>query len=176
MIVSERLTRAGLVATNSIRGGANRVVLKQIVEKGSILDAWSDEGWTVEGAAVRVSLVCFAGNYADIARLNGSTVKGISAALTGAHDRMTSRLQGGSPKILLSFMGVTKSGPFDLDGATARRLLRATGNPHGRPNADVVKRSVNGIEVIRRPTDGGYSTSVHLRRLLKWHCTKSRIV
>ncbi|MCA3452173.1 MAG: class I SAM-dependent DNA methyltransferase [Rhodobacter sp.] len=41
------LTRAGLVATNSIRGGANREVLKPIVERGRIFRAWSDEAWTV---------------------------------------------------------------------------------------------------------------------------------
>ncbi len=51
------LTRAGLVATNSIRGGANREVLKPIVEGGRIFEAWGDEGWTVDGAAVRVSMV-----------------------------------------------------------------------------------------------------------------------
>ena len=51
-----RLTRAGLVATNSIRGGANRAVLREIVKGGRIFEAWPDEEWTVDGAAVRVSL------------------------------------------------------------------------------------------------------------------------
>src|SRR5574338_368495 len=53
--------RAGLVATNSIRGGANRKVLERIVASGRIFAAWSDEPWVNEGAAVRVSLVCFDG-------------------------------------------------------------------------------------------------------------------
>lgn len=35
--------RAGLLATNSIRGGANRDVLKRIKETGDIYMAWSDE-------------------------------------------------------------------------------------------------------------------------------------
>ena len=50
----------GLVATNSIRGGANREVLARIREEARIHDAWSDEEWTVEGAAVRVfvGLLC----------------------------------------------------------------------------------------------------------------------
>ena len=55
-----KIARAGLVATNSIRGGANRVVLDRIVGQTAIFDAWSDEPWVVDGAAVRVSLVCFA--------------------------------------------------------------------------------------------------------------------
>jgi type II restriction/modification system DNA methylase subunit YeeA len=37
--------RAGLVATNSIRGGANRKVLEQIQKTGTIFNAWSDLEW-----------------------------------------------------------------------------------------------------------------------------------
>ena len=50
-----RAKRVGLVATNSIRGGANRKVLEPIAEAGAIFEAWSDEPWTIDGAAVRVS-------------------------------------------------------------------------------------------------------------------------
>jgi type II restriction/modification system DNA methylase subunit YeeA len=50
-----KLKRAGLVATNSIRGGPNRRVLDRIVSEGQIFDAWDDEPWVVEGVAVRVS-------------------------------------------------------------------------------------------------------------------------
>ena len=35
--------RVGLVATNSIRGGANRKVLEPIAEADAIFEAWSDE-------------------------------------------------------------------------------------------------------------------------------------
>ena len=56
-----RAKRVGLVSTNSIRGGANRKVLEPIAEAGAIFEAWSDEPWTIDGAAVRVSLVCFSG-------------------------------------------------------------------------------------------------------------------
>src|SRR5690606_6836261 len=51
--------RAGLIATNSIRGGANRRVLQRIKDTGDIFLAWSDEPWILEGAAVRVSIVGF---------------------------------------------------------------------------------------------------------------------
>jgi type II restriction/modification system DNA methylase subunit YeeA len=59
-IVKGKKKHAGLVATNSIRGGANRKVLDRINESGVIYEAWDDEPWVVEGAAVRVSLICFA--------------------------------------------------------------------------------------------------------------------
>ena len=55
----EKTKRVGLVATNSIRGGANRRALQNATEERPIFDAWSDEPWVVDGAAVRVSLVCF---------------------------------------------------------------------------------------------------------------------
>src|SRR3546814_14599701 len=51
MMAAGRLHRAGLVSTNSIRGGVNREVLKPIVDGGRIFEAWSDQGWTVEGEA-----------------------------------------------------------------------------------------------------------------------------
>lgn len=50
------LLAAGLVSTNSIRGGANRKVLERIIETTRIFEAWSDEEWGNDGAAVRVSL------------------------------------------------------------------------------------------------------------------------
>ena len=51
--------RAGLVATNSIRGGANRRALQTATEGCPIFDTRSDQRWVIDGAAVRVSLVCF---------------------------------------------------------------------------------------------------------------------
>ena len=55
-----RAKRVGLVSTNSIRGGANRRALQAAIRECPIFEAWSDEPWVVDGAAVRVSLVCFA--------------------------------------------------------------------------------------------------------------------
>ncbi len=52
--------RAGFVSTNSIRGGANRKVLQGIRDGLTIFNAWDDEPWVIDGAAVRVSLVAFA--------------------------------------------------------------------------------------------------------------------
>ena len=53
--------RVGLVATNSIRGGANRRALQAPTDGRPIFDAWADEPWVIDGAAVRVSLICFSG-------------------------------------------------------------------------------------------------------------------
>jgi type II restriction/modification system DNA methylase subunit YeeA len=81
-MLAGRVVRAGLVATNSIRGGANRQVLKPLVDNGRIFDAWEDEPWTVEGASVRVSLICFDRlNEGDV-HLDGKRVNRILADLT----------------------------------------------------------------------------------------------
>ena len=71
---------AGLVATNSIRGGTNQTVLARICDTTRIFNAWSDEEWINEGAAVRVSLVAF-GN-ANGAILDGEIIETIHADLT----------------------------------------------------------------------------------------------
>ncbi len=78
-----RLRRAGLVATNSMRGGANRRVLDRIARDGVIFDAWDDEPWVLDGAAVRVSLVCFSQRASGEAiRLDGRIVERINPDLT----------------------------------------------------------------------------------------------
>jgi type II restriction/modification system DNA methylase subunit YeeA len=59
-IAAGKLQAAGLVSTNSIRGGANRKVLERIVDTTRIFEAWSDEEWINDGAAVRVSLLVWA--------------------------------------------------------------------------------------------------------------------
>lgn len=62
-LAAGKAKRAGLLATNSIRGGVNREVLKRIKDSGDIFMAWSDRDWVLEGAAVRVSMVGFGGKY-----------------------------------------------------------------------------------------------------------------
>ena len=142
---------AGLVATNSIRGGRNRAVLDRIAERGAIFDAWSDEPWVVDGAAVRVSLVCFGPKSEDLPRrLNGEEVPHIAADLSAGTVDLTraAKVARNSGR---AFMGDIKGGAFDVPGDLARRWLRLPANPNGRPNADVLKPWVNGMDIVRRP-------------------------
>jgi type II restriction/modification system DNA methylase subunit YeeA len=59
-ILTGRASATGLVSTNSIRGLMNRPTLEAICKELNLFDVWSDEPWAIDGAAVRVSLVCFA--------------------------------------------------------------------------------------------------------------------
>ena len=81
-IEAGRSRRAGLLGTNSIRGGASRKVLDRIRSTGQIFMAWSDEPWIVEGASVRVSIVGFDGGEETDYRLDGTRVPTILSDLT----------------------------------------------------------------------------------------------
>ncbi len=144
--------RAGFVTTQSIRKGSNRQVLDAIVQKGSIFEAWSDEPWVLDGADVRVSLVCFDTQPPELARLDGRSVSCIHADLTADGADMT------TAKPLAENMGVAsvgtqKNGQFDIDGTRARAWLQLPSNPNGKPNSDVIRPWCNGQHVTGRPTD-----------------------
>lgn len=147
-----RTLRVGFVTTNSIRGGASRRVLDPIADEDLIFDAWADEPWVVDGAAVRVSLVCFGKAPVDAKRLNGAPVARINSDLTASGIDLTKAVQL-RENLGIAFMGDTKGGAFDIDGQTARSWLAQPLNPNGRPNSDVLKPWVNGMDIVRRPSD-----------------------
>jgi type II restriction/modification system DNA methylase subunit YeeA len=90
--------------------------------------------------------------------LNGQPVAAIYADLTGC----SLEVNGGGVDLTqakrlvenakISFMGITKSGPFDISGDLARVWLKQP-NPHGKPNSDVLFPSVNGQDLAQRLSD-----------------------
>ena len=150
-------TRTGLVATNSIRGGTNQRALQAATETRRIFEAWSDEPWVNDGAAVRVSLVCFSrtdDQFLSPTQLDGRHVDEIYADLTARRDSLgvdLTRLPMVPANAGIAFKGDTKGGPFDVPGDQAREWLRLPTNPHGRTNADVLKPWMNGMDLTRRP-------------------------
>jgi type II restriction/modification system DNA methylase subunit YeeA len=143
--------RAGLVSTNSIRGGANRRVLDRIVEESRLFEAWSDQPWVIDGAAVRVSLICF-GTGDDAPRLDGRLASQINSDLTAGTLDLT-KAKCLDENIGVSFMGDTKGGAFDVSGELAREWLNMPLNPNGRPNSDVLRPWRNGLDITRRSRD-----------------------
>ena len=156
-IASGKVIRAGLVATNSIRGGANRGALQAAVNGQRIFEAWSDEPWVIEGAAVRVSLICFGCSddaWVVEARLDGQPVDEIHTDLTARRGAVGVDLTGVQrlqQNVNVAFRGDEKGGSFDVTGDQAREWLRLPANPNGRTNADVLKPWVNGMDMTRRP-------------------------
>jgi len=150
------LQRAGLVATNSIRQRANRQVLAQASADAPIFDAWSDLPWFNEGAAVRVSLVCWGKHDPagpDAPLLNGQPVQCIHADLKGQPAGGASYdLTAAQPlaeNANASYFGLCLAGPFKVSAALAAQWLREP-NPNGRSNAEVLKPIFNGRDITDR--------------------------
>ena len=176
-ILAGEAVATGLVSTNSIRGGSNRKVLDAIVSDMVIFDAWADEPWVNDGAAVRVSLVCFglpasvvsATRYADVAqtplradsllphtgqpmcRLDGNPIVKINSDLTAGDVNITSAVRL-KENLGACFMGASKKGAFDIPSKLARSWLNLP-NPNQRGNAEVLRPLWNGLDLTRRPRD-----------------------
>ena len=105
----------------------------------------------VDGAAVRVSLICFARRAFRVPlRLNGEPASHINADLSPGRVSLT-RARQLPESSNTSFIGHAKRGPFDIPGDLAREWLRLPANPNARTNADVLKPWMNGMDLTRRP-------------------------
>ena len=140
--------RAGLLATQGIRGGKNREVLNRIAETGAIFWARSDREWTLDGAAVQVSMIGFDDGSESNRELDGLEVSEIFTNLRSGETDVTRALRL-KENLGISFMGDTKGGPFDIPESQAKQFL-ANPNPDGRPNSDVVRPWINGSDITRR--------------------------
>ena len=149
-IERRRCDRAGLLATQGIRGGANREVLERIKATGELFFAESDRPWVIEGAAVHVSIIGFDDGEERERLLDGRSVAQIHSNLTALAADVTraARLPELSDR---AFMGDSRGGAFDVSTAEAIELLKAF-NPHGKPNSDVVVPWVNGRDITQRPS------------------------
>ncbi|MGC6328662.1 class I SAM-dependent DNA methyltransferase [Rhizorhabdus sp. FW153] len=151
-MIAGKLVRAGLVSTNSIRGGANREVLQPIAERSGISSAWSDQPWTVEGASVRVSIICFGIYEISSKKLDGEIVNNIGSDLKSGNFNIANISQIPQNSSTAS-NGISKKGSFELPGSKVREWLFMGGNPNSRPNSDVLQPWYNGLHVVRRWSD-----------------------
>ena len=149
MLAGASAKRVGLLATQGIRGGANRRALQQIKETGDIFLAWSDHPWILDGAAVHISIVGFDDGSETNRELDGAPVESINSNLTSGGDLTTAaRLR---ENLGIAFMGDTKGGPFDIPESVAFDMVNQP-NPDGRNNRDVVRPRANGKDVTSRPS------------------------
>lgn len=113
--------------------------------------AWSDEPWVIDGAAVRISIIGFDTGSIGSRTLDGFNVPTINANLTSSVDITVAHKI--HENLGIAFMGMSKKGPFDISGDLARQWIAMPQNPNGRPNSDVVRPWVNGLDITRRPRD-----------------------
>lgn len=140
--------RAGLLATQGIRGGTNRNVLKRIKETGNIFFAESDRNWILDGATVHVSMVGFDNGQEKHIMLDNAAVPTIHSNLTAGPDATQSATLSANANI--SFQGAIKRGKFDVIDEQGLAMLRGGGNPHAKPNSDVLFPYMNGMDLTRR--------------------------
>jgi type II restriction/modification system DNA methylase subunit YeeA len=152
-ILDGKLQAAGLVATQAIRAGSNRKVLDAIVNDARIFDAWSDEPWVNEGAAVRVSLIGFGAADAQCQpiRLDGKAISSIHSDLTSGEGLNLTQAKSLLENLSSSFEGVQKNGPFEISATVALDWLSKP-NPHGKPNSDVLRPYKNAKDIAARPS------------------------
>jgi hypothetical protein len=148
MITSGASRRAGLLATQGIRGGESRKTVERIKSTGDIFFARSDDAWILAGANVHISFIGQDdGSDADRS-LDGRTVDTIHANLTSGLD--LTRAARLPENLGVAFQGPVKVGPFEIEGEVATRLL-AQPNPDARSNRDVVRPWHNGLDIGGRP-------------------------
>ncbi len=148
-LMAKKVRRAGLLATQGIRGGANRRVLERIKQNGNIFWAQSDRNWILDGANVHVSMVGFDRGEEVERTLDGRRVEMINADLSSRADLPSATQLNENHG--LSFIGTQKTGPFDLSEDQASSMLASVGNPNARPNSDVIKKWINALDITQRP-------------------------
>jgi len=140
--------RAGLLATQGIRGGANREVLTRIKKTGDIFWAESDRPWVLDGANVHVSIVGFDNGAEKVKLLDGKSQEKINPNLTSHADLSLAVVLKSNQGV--AFIGTQKGGPFDISDDFSREMISFIGNPNGKPNSDTIRPWINGEDVTRR--------------------------
>ena len=149
LVEQGKAKRVGLLATQAIRAGASRAVLEAILKSGSIFFAWSNREWTLDGAAVRVSMVGFDNGEESSFQLNGEVAQNINSDLTTGTD--LTKVLSLTENSLLSFQGPVKVGHFELEPAEAEKMLAAPPNPNGLRNSEVVVPWIIAKDLTDRP-------------------------
>ncbi|HKZ00547.1 MAG TPA: DNA methyltransferase, partial [Rhabdochlamydiaceae bacterium] len=141
-----KIKRCGLIATQAIRKGLSRTTLDRIKETGDIFMAYSNRPWILDGASVRVSIICFDDGSEKQKFLDEKPVENINPDLSSLADITIATLLSENENI--AFPGTKKYGAFDIDPDLAQKMLAGKSNPNGRPNSEVVKPWVNGSDLV----------------------------
>ena len=147
-IAQKKCKRAGLLATQGIRGGANREVLKRIKDTGDIFFAESDRPWVLDGANVHVSMVGFDDGSEKLKQLDGEPVPGVNPDLTAHADTTAARLLRANDRIC--FMGPSPKAPFDISEPTALPMLLDSANAHQVANSDVIRPVESAVDLVQK--------------------------
>ena len=148
MIERRATKRAGLLATQGIRGRDNRAVLRSIKESGDVFMAYPDKEWILDGATVHISIVGFDDGSETQRFFDGQMISGaINSDLTVGVDTTTAQRLAENRGI--AFEGPSPKGPFDIDPELAARMLSEPLNVNGQPNSDVVRPLLTARDITQ---------------------------
>ena len=163
-----RACRAGLLATQGIRGGDNRRALERIKATGGIFWAWSDRPWILDGATVHVSMVGFDNGVERELQLDGGPASVIHANLTPGTTANSdpTRALPLQENAGICYLGVMKAGPFDIPESVALVML-ASPNAHRVVNSDVLRPRLTAKDLLQR-TGGGWIVDFGCNGIEDW--------
>jgi len=148
LIEQKKCKRAGLLATQGIRGGANREVLKRIKETGDIFFAESDRKWILGGAMVHVSMIGFDEGSEKEKLLDDKKTSSINPNLTKNADTTEAIVLNENERVC--FMGPSPKAPFDIPEETALPLISDSVNVHKVANSDVVRPVESAVDLVQK--------------------------
>jgi len=143
---------AGFVCPNSIKTGVNRICLEKIETDMQIYSAWTDEEWILEGAQLRTSIICFSKIYNSLKEVDGSIVENIDSSLSSSKNNVSTLMNQGSNSGIC-YLGIQKSGPFEVDRAVLSGLLNQPINPNKKYNSEIIRKYYNGDDFMGRDRD-----------------------
>jgi SAM-dependent methyltransferase len=148
----ERVAGVGFIATKSIGKGASNKPLSRLVTNTDfrIFSASRNEAWVVDGADVRVAIVCAKRSPAKF-ELDGQSSGTINPDLTSGVDITEAKPLAENRNVV--FQGTKLNGPFEIAGALARSMLSEPTNPNGKTNSAVVRRFAGNDDVTMRDCD-----------------------
>ena len=124
------------------------MVLDRVAQSGAIFWAQSDRKWTLDGAAVQVSMVGFDDGSETARALDGLQVSEIYTNLRSGETDVT-KARRLKENLGIAFQGPVKVGKFDVSESVARAVLGYP-NPDGRSNRDVMQPWINGSDITGR--------------------------
>ena len=110
-----------------IKSGYSRTVLDRISTDTAIYEAWTNDLWPLDGASVRVSLICFGDAENIEPRLDGVVVACINADLSSSEADLTTAKRL-AENTAVAFSGTVKGGKLDIPGNLARTWLTEPAN------------------------------------------------
>lgn len=153
LVCDKKINAFGLIATSAIRAGNNLAFFHRITDTQSLFEVWDDEPWVLDGANVRVSIICASSDPQDSLRLNGEVVSQINSDLTSFSFGGFARARRLSENLQIAFQGSKKVGDFEVDRKVAEDFLREPSNVNRRHNSDVLKRSWLSTDFMSRDRD-----------------------